>query len=114
MGKPSWQTGKTAAGSSLTGNIEEERNLILRKETISSHSHIYFGSGEMHGLHSITSRTSITRELSSSSSSNLIVFARHTLLVTGMGSVFSAGDGTDGALGLGGRESSEAFRLVEW
>jgi len=31
-----------------------------------------------------------------------------------MGSVYSAGDGTDGALGMGGRESSEAFRLVEW
>ncbi|CAM9454205.1 unnamed protein product, partial [Ectocarpus sp. 12 AP-2014] len=31
-----------------------------------------------------------------------------------MGSVYSAGDGTDGALGLGGRESSDAFRLVEW
>ncbi|CAM9717326.1 unnamed protein product, partial [Ectocarpus sp. 4 AP-2014] len=39
---------------------------------------------------------------------------RHSLLVTGMGSVYSAGDGTDGALGLGGRESSGAFRLVEW
>lgn len=40
--------------------------------------------------------------------------ARHSLLVTGMGSVYSAGDGTDGALGLGVRESSDAFRLVEW
>lgn len=39
---------------------------------------------------------------------------RHSLLVTGMGSVYSAGDGTDGALGLGVRESSDAFRLVEW
>ncbi|CAM9411965.1 unnamed protein product [Ectocarpus sp. 13 AM-2016] len=39
---------------------------------------------------------------------------RHSLLVTGMGSVYSAGDGMDGALGLGGRESSDAFRLVEW
>ncbi|CAM9808914.1 unnamed protein product [Ectocarpus sp. 6 AP-2014] len=39
---------------------------------------------------------------------------RHSLLVTGMGSVYSAGDGTDGALGLGDRESSDEFRLVEW
>ncbi|CAM9331727.1 unnamed protein product [Ectocarpus sp. 12 AP-2014] len=39
---------------------------------------------------------------------------RHSLLVTGMGSVYSAGDGTDGGLGLGGRESSDAFHLVEW
>lgn len=39
---------------------------------------------------------------------------RHSMLVTSLGSVFSAGDGTDGALGLGGRESSDAFRLVEW
>lgn len=31
-----------------------------------------------------------------------------------MGSVYSAGDGTDGALGLGVRDSSDAFRLVEW
>ncbi|CAM9859255.1 unnamed protein product [Scytosiphon promiscuus] len=39
---------------------------------------------------------------------------RHTLLVTGMGSVYSAGDGTDGALGLGGPQSTESFRLIEW
>eukprot|EP00903_Cladosiphon_okamuranus_P005884 g5820.t1 len=39
---------------------------------------------------------------------------RHSVLVTGMGSVYSAGDGTDGALGLGVRESSDSFRLVEW
>ncbi|CAM9544121.1 unnamed protein product, partial [Hapterophycus canaliculatus] len=39
---------------------------------------------------------------------------RHSLLVTGLGSVYSSGDGTDGALGLGGRASSETFRLVEW
>eukprot|EP00752_Nemacystus_decipiens_P007119 g6377.t1 len=39
---------------------------------------------------------------------------RHSILVTSMGSVYSAGDGTDGALGLGVRESSDAFRLVEW
>eukprot|EP00903_Cladosiphon_okamuranus_P011363 g10711.t1 len=38
----------------------------------------------------------------------------HSILVTGMGSVYSAGDGTAGALGLCARESSDAFRLVEW
>lgn len=56
----------------------------------------------------------LSRTFLSVASFNLIISARHTLLVTGMGSVYSAGDGTDGALGLGGPQSSEAFRLVEW
>lgn len=39
---------------------------------------------------------------------------RHSLLVTSMGCVYSAGEGIDGALGHGGQESSADFRLVEW
>lgn len=35
-------------------------------------------------------------------------------MVTSMGSVYSAGEGMDGALGLGYMHDSDTFRLVEW
>lgn len=39
---------------------------------------------------------------------------RHSLMVTSMGTIYSSGEGSDGALGHGGQQNSDEFRLIEW